>query len=187
MRLPSTLFIVPFALEYYSAHAHPNISQTCSTVSLTDQLSSIDGQLAANATILSAVPVKLNGTYGDPDLLPGLALPELSTGLPELCAVEIRDLFGIVVLLLISIPTVRMELKITYRRRWRDRRIHQLPRHGFWHALWLRDHVNRQRPSKRPLRCCVDLQKPGKADRLGLARHAWVCAACEAVGSHLLR
>lgn len=90
MRLPSTLFIVPFALEYYLSHAHPNISQTCSTDSLTDQLSSIDGQLAANATILSAVPVKPNGTYGDPDLLPGLALPELSTGLPELCAVEIN-------------------------------------------------------------------------------------------------
>ncbi|KAI0128220.1 tannase and feruloyl esterase [Hypoxylon sp. NC0597] len=62
---------------------------TCSLDNLSHQLSSINNSLSYNATILSVVPVQANGSYGDPEALEGLP-PLLSTGLPELCAVEVN-------------------------------------------------------------------------------------------------
>ncbi|KAI2619926.1 tannase and feruloyl esterase [Hypoxylon sp. NC1633] len=64
--------------------------QTCSIENLSRQLSSIDDALARNATILSADPVPLNGSYGDNKTVYAGVPTMFSTGLPELCAVQVN-------------------------------------------------------------------------------------------------
>lgn len=62
---------------------------TCSLDNLSHQLASIQSSLSHNATLLSVTHVPLNGSYGDNTTIPGLP-PMFSTGLPELCAVEVN-------------------------------------------------------------------------------------------------
>ncbi|KAI1373869.1 tannase and feruloyl esterase [Hypoxylon crocopeplum] len=88
MYLQKSLFPL-LALAHQAYSAYPGVRPICSVENLAHQLSSIDTPLASNATIISAVPVKLNGSYGDPEVFQGLP-PMFTTGLPDLCAVQVN-------------------------------------------------------------------------------------------------
>ncbi|KAI0888727.1 tannase and feruloyl esterase [Annulohypoxylon maeteangense] len=85
-----SLALVPLvALVQQASCAYPGSNTTCSLDSLNRQLSSINSPVSKNATILSAVFVHANGSYGDAEVPPDLP-PMLPTGLPELCAVKVN-------------------------------------------------------------------------------------------------
>lgn len=88
MHLSKSFFPV-LALAHQARCASTGARPACSLDNLSRQLSLIDSSLAHNATILSAVPVQLNGSYGDSTVLFGIP-PLVSTGLPALCAVEVN-------------------------------------------------------------------------------------------------
>ncbi|KAF3062125.1 putative feruloyl esterase B-1 [Daldinia childiae] len=77
------------ALTPQASHAYPGTKPKCSLDNVAHQLSSINSSLSNNATILSVTRVQLNGSYGDPNSPQGLP-PLVSTGLPDLCAVEVN-------------------------------------------------------------------------------------------------
>ncbi|KAI2466347.1 tannase and feruloyl esterase [Annulohypoxylon bovei var. microspora] len=90
MYLPKSSTLLPIlALAQQVNCAYSGTNITCSLDNLTRQLSSINSPLSKNATILSAVPVHINGSYGDPEALQDIP-PMFSTGLPELCAVQVN-------------------------------------------------------------------------------------------------
>ncbi|KAI1457471.1 tannase and feruloyl esterase [Annulohypoxylon moriforme] len=90
MYLPRSLALLPVvALAQHASCAYLDTNTTCSLDNLNRQLSSVNDPLSKNATILSAVPVHTNGSYGDTEALQGLP-PMLATGLPQLCAVQVN-------------------------------------------------------------------------------------------------
>jgi feruloyl esterase len=64
-------------------------STNCSIDGINSLLSTQDCPLSANATVLSVVHVSSNGSFGVPESFGGLT-PQFSTGLPDLCAVQVN-------------------------------------------------------------------------------------------------
>ncbi|KAM0817744.1 putative Carboxylic ester hydrolase [Seiridium cardinale] len=62
---------------------------SCDVSTLSNLVPTLESSLRSNATVLSAVHVNTNGSFGDPVSDSGLP-PWYSTGLPDLCAVEVN-------------------------------------------------------------------------------------------------
>ncbi|KAI6083791.1 tannase and feruloyl esterase [Hypoxylon rubiginosum] len=88
MRLYNNLFPA-LVLTRQARCAYIGARSSCTLDDLSNQLSLINSSLSHNATIISIVPVQLNSSYGDSTVFLGVPLM-VSTGLPDLCAVEVN-------------------------------------------------------------------------------------------------
>ncbi|KAI1759440.1 tannase and feruloyl esterase [Hypoxylon sp. FL1150] len=88
MHLTKSLFAV-LALAHHANGTYIGGPSSCTLDSLSQQLSFINNPLSHNATIIAVAPVQVNGSYGNSTILPDIP-PMLSTGLPDLCAVEVN-------------------------------------------------------------------------------------------------